>query len=236
MLASGMPEVRAFLRDYPLMALRPSAGKHLVLKGRFSFRARAANGDEISDSFALTIFVPKNFPKELPVVMETGGRIPREADFHVNTSDGTLCLGSPLRLLVALSKSPTLVGFSETLLVPYLFAISRKLQSGGNLVFGELAHGTVGALADYAEMFGLKDSTQVFDVLTLLGMKKRLANKRACPCGCNLRLGKCGFNRRVAQIRRLASRSWFKKHYTDAYPAGRRMAGSSPNLRGPAPF
>lgn len=234
MLSSAMPEVRAFLRDYPLMALRPSTGTDLVLKGRFSFYAQALDCGAITDSFALTIRVPQNFPRELPMIIETGGRIPRVADFHVNSTDGSLCLGSPLRQMSALSEHPTLVGFAETLLVPYLFAISRKLQSGGKLVFGELAHGAPGSLADYAEMLCLKDPTRALDALKLLGIRKRLANKRLCPCGCKIRLGRCSFNRRLAHLRRMASRSWFRKQYVAARPALGRPAAKASNLRGQA--
>ena len=199
-----------FLRDYPLMAIRPSGGNDLVLKGRFDFRANAGTQGEITDSFVLTIRIPRDFPKCLPTVVETGGRIPRTGTFHVN-ADGTLCLGSPLRLLLQLAKNPTLPGFADLCLVPYLFAISHKLQHGGALLFDELAHGSPGMLADYVELFGLKNSAQAKSALTALGMKKRIANKRLCPCGCGIRLGKCKFNRRLAEFRVLAPRSWYKK-------------------------
>ena len=88
-----------FLQDYPLMSVKPTVGKHLVLAGTFSFRAKAPSGVEVSDSFSLRIEVPNSFPKELPNVWETGGRIPRRGSFHVNEDNYSLCLGSPLRLL-----------------------------------------------------------------------------------------------------------------------------------------
>src|SRR5205823_1562005 len=120
-------------------------------------------------------------------------RIPRTGEYHVNTSDNTLCLGSPLSLLLKLSKKPTIDGFAESCLVPYLFAISRKLKNGGPLPFGELAHGRKGLRDDYAFLFGLRQPQNVGRVLQLLGMKKRRANKLPCPCGCRKRLGRCRF-------------------------------------------
>jgi hypothetical protein len=212
MLASGTPELRKFLHDYPLMAIRPSVEVHLRLKGRFAFMARHAKEGEIQDSFALQIDVPKAFPKDLPKVVETEGRIPRTGDFHIY-SDGTLCLGSPLSILLKLSKFPTLVGFAENCLVPYLFAISRKLKSGGSLPFGELDHGSKGMLADYAQLFRLKRPEHAKFVLQLLGMKKRRANKLPCPCGCGIRLGRCKFNSRLREFRALASRKWFRMEH-----------------------
>jgi len=212
MAESGTPGLREFLRDYPLMAIRPSAEGYLRLKGRFVFLAKHAKEGEIEDSFALQIDVPKAFPKDLPEVRETEGRIPRTGDYHIY-SDGTLCLGSPLSVLLRISKSPTLTGFAEDCLVPYLFAISRKLKSGGPLPFGELAHGSKGMLADYTHLFGLKHPEHARYALQLLGMKKRRANKLPCPCGCGTRLGRCKFNFRLREFRGLASRRWFRREH-----------------------
>jgi len=211
MLATETPGLREFLRDYPLMAIRPSAGVHLRLKGHFVFVAHHAKEREIKDSFALQIDVPKAFPRDLPKVTETDGRIPRTGDFHVNP-DGTLCLGSPLSLLLKISKSPSPSGFAENCLVPYLFAVSHKLKFGGPLAFGELAHGSRGLLADYSSLFGLEHPERARYALQLLGMKKRRANKLPCPCGCGIRLGRCSFNARLRQFRALASRTWFRTH------------------------
>ena len=207
------PGLREFLRDYPQMAIRPVTREPLRLKGRFVFVACHAKEGTIQDSFALQIDVPNAFPKDLPKVREVDGKIPRTGDYHVNP-DGTLCLGSPLGLLVKISKSPSLSGFAENCLVPYLFAISHKLKAGGPLPFGELAHGSKGMLADYAHLFRLRHPESARYALQLLGMKKRRANKLPCPCGCGVRLGRCKFNFHLREFRALASRTWFTSQTT----------------------
>ncbi len=90
--------------------------------------------------------------------------------------------------------------------IPYLYAISLNLKNGGKLVFGELAHYGPGMLQDYAQLFALASSEQARYALELLGMKRRIANKYACPCGCGVRLGRCRFRHRLLPLRRLASR------------------------------
>ena len=145
----------------------------------------------------------------MPAVTETGARIPRDGHHHVNP-DGTLCLGSPLRLLLKLSKTPTLPGFVEGCVVPYFYAMSHKLLFGGPFVFNELDHGAPGALNDYMDLFGLKQPQQARAAWLLLAMKERQANKHPCPCGCGKRVGRCRFNDRLRGFRQLASRSWFK--------------------------
>ena len=197
------------------MAVRPSSGSDLVLKGRFTFTAASNEHGQISDEYLLTIHVSRDFPKSLPRVAETGGKIPRTEGFHINPDD-TLCLGSPLRLLLNVSTAPTLLGFAEKCLVPHLFAISHKLRHGGPLPFGELAHGLPGILVDYMDLFKLDKPEQAFRALQLLGLKKRRANKYPCPCGCKLRLGKCRFNFRMRKFRELSERSWFRQQAQEA--------------------
>src|ERR1700749_4797302 len=94
--------LEAFLREYPGMANRPSRDVALRLKGKFEFSAEQAVYGKVTDSFYLQIDIPAGFPREVPEVTETGGRIPRHGEFHVN-ENGSLCLGSHLRLLIKLN-------------------------------------------------------------------------------------------------------------------------------------
>jgi len=193
------------------MRAKPNVRAGLLLEGVFSFRVEVPR--EITDSYCLRIDVPELFPAELPIVTELDFKIPRHESFHLNP-DASLCLGSPIRILQKLSRRPSLVGFAESCLVPYLYAISHKLRFGGKLPFNELAHGKNGTLDDYIELFRLKTRSEAEAAIRLLAMKKRLANKQKCPCGCGARVGKCDFNWTLRKFRRLASRSWFRKHST----------------------
>jgi hypothetical protein len=200
---------RQFIEDYPGMRLWPQSDPGLGLKGRFAFRAQSPGMPEVRDEYELSVLVPSAFPRDIPSVKEMGGRIPADGKHHRNP-DGTLCLGAPLRLLVNVSKNPTLVGFAENCLIPYLYAMSRNLNEGIPFVFGELQHGAPGELKDYAELLGLKSPEQAGKAVLLLGMKDRYANKKPCPCGCGQRLGRCEFRVRLSKIRDLAPLNWFR--------------------------
>jgi hypothetical protein len=202
-------ELQQFFKDYPGMSTKPITGSALVIQGTFCFSAKREGLVEIADTYQLRIEVPKDFPRELPRVTELDNKIPRRGQFHVNP-DATLCLGSPLRLLLKLANKPTLPGFASACMIPYLYAVSHKLKFGGPLLFSELPHGTPGELLDYADIFSLKRPEQARRALRLLGMKKQHANKQLCPCGCGTRLGKCRFNKKIRRFRKLASRSWFR--------------------------
>ena len=200
-----------FLDDYPGMSTAPSSDADLCLRGKFRFNAGVSGSEEIEDCYKLEIIVPEKFPQDLPKVKETDGKIPRMEDFHVNP-DGSLCLGSPFRILKKIYRFPTLSGFADKCLVPYLYAVSYKLMNGGKFVLGELAHGDQGIVDDYSHLLGLKDHNQIAQAIKLLCIKKRIANKKPCPCGCRKKLGNCSFHHKMNDFRKMAPASWFKQH------------------------
>lgn len=207
-----------FLTDYPGMSLQPTRNDETKIRGQFHFKANGI-GNAIEDTFELEMLAHRTFPSAIPEVRETAGKIPKTDDYHVNT-DGTLCLGSHLRIKKALFDAPDIVSFAEKCLVPYLFNVSIKLRNGGKFVTGELAHGTAGIIQDYMELFGLSKPAQVIYALELLGTKNRIANKKMCPCGCGLRLGRCPVHNRLNVFRPTAPRSWFSKHARDVETRG----------------
>jgi hypothetical protein len=200
--------VDGLLGRFPGLALRPSARRgELLIGGELEFSAcEASRADAIEAAFEIEIRVPRRFPAALPEVHEVGGRVP--PDFHTNP-DGTLCLGAPLRLLLVVRKRPGLVGFVEGCVVPFLYAVV-KCERGEPLPFGELAHGTRGLLDEYRAILGAKDDRVCVEMLRLVAMKKRVANKRPCPCGSGRRLGRC-HHRRLNALRRTGPRSCLRE-------------------------
>jgi hypothetical protein len=209
----AIPGLDEFLNDQPFISIQPSNGNPLLLEGDLQFCAQHEGHPQIRDTYHLQISIPKEFPRQVPTVTEIGGRIPRLDDFHVN-GDGTLCLGSRIRVMARLQSEPTVPGFSKNCIVPYLYAMSLKLTHGQDFIFGELRHGIRGELDDYKELLGLKCNDQVVPALRCLLKKKRLANKMSCPCGCRRRLGKCEFNVTVRRFRSVLPKAWLREVVT----------------------
>jgi hypothetical protein len=203
-------EITTFLSEYPGMTVSPVKGGAITLSGSFSYAATPSDLPRITDTYRVKIHVLSDFPQSMPEVYELDGKIPRDGNHHVN-SDDTLCLGPPLRLRWKLNQNPTIVGFAEECLVPYFYSISHKLNYG-TFPFGELDHGESGVIADYKELLRLPSEAQIKYALNLLGIKKRHANKQPCPCKCGTRLGACRYHLHHVKLRKLAERSWFRKH------------------------
>jgi len=201
-------EVEQALLVYPGLRIVPSRNGHLLLRGTLDFRAAGPTSEEITDSYDVELRLPLDFPAGLPKAWETGGRI--DKDYH-KLDDGQLCLGAPTEIRLKLRSKPTLLGYINGLVVPYLYG-HAYFQKHGKMPFGELEHGIDGLRQQLATMFGAKDAQHPEEFLRLAGLKKRDANKWPCPCGDDRRLGRC-HNRSVNAQRRRVSRHWFREEY-----------------------
>lgn len=201
LLKRGLEEL---LRKYPELRLQPTKGNETIIAGGLEFSAQTRGQNLISDRYEISISVPPDYPRAIPLVRETATRIPR--DFH-KLDSGHLCLGSPTRLRLILAETPSLLSFVERCIIPYLYGYSI-VEGGGVLPFGELSHGACGLRDDLASIIGIDDDLTLLDFVRALAMKKRKANKLPCPCGTGMRLGRC-HNRKLNTIRAKLGRRWF---------------------------
>lgn len=163
----------------------------------------------INNVVELKIIIPESYPCEPIKFEEVGGLIPKNADYHVNP-DGSLCLGSPFKAMKALRLNPDLNTFFESFFIPYIYAVILKIEHDINFIFGELSHGTTGEVEDLEEIFAVSGKDKVLACLDALAMKKRIANKRPCPCDCNTRLGRCSTRFAINSQRKIFPRSWYR--------------------------
>jgi hypothetical protein len=198
-------DLRDVLNAYPELALKPVRDARSALEGELRFSAERDGLPRLTTSFRVRIEFADD-PTSLPITTELEGRIPRTPDHHVNP-DGSLCLGSPFRLRLALARDATLLAYIDRCLVPFLYAAEIREAQSGALVFGELAHGSAGLLSELEQAFGLRGKGPVLAVLSLLALRRRVANKRPCPCGCDRRLGSCRLHQRLVPIRRAVHRA-----------------------------
>jgi len=204
-------ELLGFLKAYPGMKIVPGSYPFAV-RGNFFFRAEF-EGKLIEDQFEIEMRFAKRFPGFLPSVFDISNpkRIPDDEQHHLFT-DGSFCLGSPIRLK---RDVQTLENFTNRALIPYLFAICLEERGEKRFQFGELDHGNKGLFSDYKQLFGLQTKKQVIQLLKALTLRKRIANKLPCPCGCKKRIGMCVFKQAIDQQRFMASRQWFQIHFED---------------------
>ena len=199
--------MKELLSKYPGLRLRPMVSGYVILAGAFAFSAEGPTKEGIDDLYEIEIAIPKQFPDQLPRVREMNGRIP--PSFH-KLVDGSLCLGSETRLRLTVMQSPFILSFVEHCVIPYLYGYSF-FERHGKLPFGELSHGGDGIREDLAELFGIR-TDMVADFVRTAALKKGIANKRPCPCGSALRVGRC-HHKRINHLRKCLGRQWFRFLY-----------------------
>lgn len=188
-------EIRNDLRtEFPSLHLFAFDGKCEVA-GRFPIRS--PDGKTL-DEYDVKIELPEGYPHTLPIVRETGGRIPREKEFHVD-ANGVACVLMPEDRWRCF---PVDAPFIEYLRGPlYNFFLGQSLVAlGESWPFGEWPHENKGVYAFYSQLLGVTSVDIIIRFVTVL------ANRpiAGCPCGSGGRLKDCCYSR-VSELRKKIS-------------------------------
>lgn len=201
-----------FLKTYSAMSLRPRTDSDSVwLRGSVRINHQFEKYPAINKKVHLEIEIPKDFPSTPPIFKELDNFFPVSADYHVNP-DQTLCLSSPFQLKMFLVSTPDFNEFFKNFFIPFAYAVCLKIQHNIDMVFGELSHGDDGEIEDFEEAFGVDGRFQVLGCLHALSIRKRVANKKKCLCGCGLRLGRCKLHLRLNNYRKMP-----RKYFQSAF-------------------
>jgi hypothetical protein len=144
---------------------------------------------KVLDRYAIEIELPKDYPRSLPIVRETGGRIPHASDFHVNPVDGTCCVVLPDERWRVWPVGSTLLSYLSGP-VRNFFLGQSLVQLGEVWPFGQWEHGADGIREYYAELLGTSDLRVIVKYLECLCAKK-IKGHWPCPCGNGKRLRDC---------------------------------------------
>ena len=123
--------------QYQLLALTAGDYDTWVVQGLLEFSATHEDVG-IKDAFHIELIIPKDYPDILPSVTEIGGRIPKEFHKHAN---GSLCLGAPLEVRMKFAQNPSLLGFVNEQVIPFLFHFVTHNYTEECLLTNELMAG-----------------------------------------------------------------------------------------------
>jgi hypothetical protein len=158
-----------------------------LLSGTLDFEASADGLESITDSFDIELTIPHMFPNRLPRAKETRGRIGPDYE-HLNPN-GTLCLAVPIEQRRVFFEQPTLLGFVNRLLIPYLYGYCFWSKHGYH-PFNEAEHGCEGILRHYIGTLGLQDSLAALSVICFL-FEHGYRGHHECPCGSGRKVRAC---------------------------------------------
>jgi hypothetical protein len=173
-LRARYPTLHAFIEDGACMV----RGTYPVIEG-----GRAI------DRYEVKIALPPDYPASLPLVWETGGRIPREAHRHVFEDVGCLCLGVPLALWIQLKGDFSLPTILDIPLRNFLIG-NGLVEQGEPWPHGDHSHGVPGILEFYGELLGTSEPMAIAEFL-LAVVKGTVRGHWLCPCGSGQIIRKC---------------------------------------------
>ncbi len=159
-------------------------GDLMVAEGSFPL----VDGGRVIDRYRIEIELPRTYPRGLLVLREVGGRIPTDADRHVE-EDGRACVFLPDEFCY---RYPGGMGLLEFLAGPVQgFLVGQSLVDRGHpWPQGERGHGAAGVLEFYGPLVGVADVAVIERYVEALA-RKELPGHLACPCGSGKRVRNC---------------------------------------------
>ncbi len=157
----------------------------IVVRGSFPL----LHDGRVLDRYSIEIELPRNDPDDIPVIRETGGRIARIENNHVNKAAGDICLFVPDERWRIFPLGSSLLNFLDGPVRNYFLGFSLK-QLGEPWPFGERPHGKDGIIQLYAELLGTSDLQTITRYLECLS-RATLKGHWLCPCGSGKRIRKC---------------------------------------------
>jgi len=163
---------------------------------RGSFPATADN--KIIGRFKVLIEFPENYPKSLPRVFETDGRIPHSRERHINEIDvpvygakkGSACLFVPEEMSKYCPEGSSFVDFLKGPVNDFfLWQIEYEL-SGNPSVKGR-GHGVEGTIEFYKEKIGTDDLHEIIKFVNYIARDAK--GHWPCYCGSGQKLKNCHY-------------------------------------------
>lgn len=155
----------------------------VLIHGTFPVR----HGAEELDRYRIEIEFPREYPDGLPIVRETGGRIPWVADRH--NTNGIACVLLPEDRWWSFPPDKPFLDYLTVPLHNYLLGQSL-VEAGGTWPFSEHRHGLDGVIDFYKDRFSTDDA-KVAVLLLKLVATGRFKGHWPCPCGSGKKLRRC---------------------------------------------
>lgn len=140
------------------------------------------------DTFLIEVLFTKMYPHCVPLLFETGGKIQRHIDYHID-GDGLCCVDITHKLLYRSKRGLSVMNYLREWVYPYL-ANQVYRGTGSTYAGGEYGHHFAGVRQFYTE--DLKLSVEkAEEVLRAIVQKRDVGRNAKCPCGSGEKVKRC---------------------------------------------
>lgn len=172
------------VKTYPTLKIEKE-GLIYLLVGQFNLYYPDG---ELLEEFNVKIrFI--DFPSVLPTVWETGGKIERIADRHVNIGDNSLCLIVETEAILICKQGINAIRFLDEILRPHL-AMQAYFLLKGKYPIGEYKHGFEGIIESLKEIVNT-DSIEFVKKSIEFTLSSWLNRNQPCYCSSGKKYKNC---------------------------------------------
>ena len=180
-------QVREVSDQYPKLSHIEVNGK-AVLKGEIDIVDRDG---KYWDSYLIEIHYREGFPNRFPLVFETGQKIPKIGDWHINEDDKSCCIKVLPEELIICKDGIFLTDFIAKEVIPYFFNQTyRRVE--GYYANGEYSHGVHGIYEFYSEILNTGSNIKkTIQILFSILKNDKPGRTHDCFCGSGEKFRKC---------------------------------------------
>jgi hypothetical protein len=198
-MSEGVPDLEDLRRDlrskYPTLHAFGNTAGHVEIAG--AFVVRGTSGEELG-RYSISIMLLPAFPDKLPIVRETGGRIPWHEDRHVER-DGRACVMIEEDRWRCFPAGSSILDFIAVPVANF-FLSQSYFEEHGEWPLGEWKHGWSGVLQYYQWLIGTEDNLTVCRFLYIIS-RLELKTHLECPCGSGKKIKRC-CRAKIVKLRR----------------------------------
>ncbi|KAB1157812.1 hypothetical protein [Flavobacterium luteum] len=143
----------------------------------------------IEDTYQIEIKAVIDYPFSFPLLFETGGRIPRNIDWHIFEKTGNCCIASPPEEFIICNSGINLISFIENQVKNYFYSQIFRNQNGYFLK--ERSHGSKGWIEFFEETFMTNNIFNIEFGLNQILEGKKIDRVSDCFCGSGKKYRKC---------------------------------------------
>ena len=140
-------------------------------------------------SYFIEIHSVEEYPYRFPFVFETGGRIPRNIDWHIFESDGHCCLKNQPEEILLCKSGINLQVFIEKEVKPYFF--NQLFREKHGYFLQERSHGLLGEVEFFFDLFRTSDLLELYELLRFVSKRKEPSRTEDCFCGSRMKYRRC---------------------------------------------
>jgi len=147
-------------------------------------------GGKIWETFEVEMLKSPRYPYEFPHLFETGGKIPKIADWHVYDDTKACCVDVKPNEIIICAKGLHVIDYIERYAIPYFANQTHRILEG-YYKYGEYSHGVLGLAEFYLDILNTKNIKEGLKWMYAISEGLKPLQTSMCFCGKKIKYRYC---------------------------------------------